>query len=60
MTKFLAEKESELRIVIKRLEDKNINTDGKDVIIKNLHAFIKKIECDGYELLKRLRQGELK
>ena len=46
--------------MIQRLEEKNINTDGKDVIIANLHSFIRKIESAGYELLKRLRQGELK
>ena len=45
--------------MIQRLEEKNINTDGKDVIIANLHSFIRKIESDGYELLKRLRQGDI-
>ena len=40
VTKFLAEKENELRTVLRRLEEKNLNTDGKDMIIKQLRNFI--------------------
>ena len=30
VTKFLGEKENELKTVLRRLEEKNLNTDGKD------------------------------
>ena len=58
VVKYLHEKETELRTVIQRLEEKNLNTDGKDVLISKLHKLINKIESDGRVLLGRLRTNE--
>ena len=56
VTKFLAEKENELKTVLRKLEEKNLNADGKDQIIRNLREFIKKIESDGLELTEQLKR----
>ena len=58
VTKFLKEKENELKSVLRKLEEKNLNTDGKDMIIKNLRDVIQKIESDGLELSKQLKREE--
>ncbi len=58
MQKYLRSKEHELRTVLKKLESKNDNSDGKDALIGKLHALVNKIEADGRELLIRLRLNE--
>ena len=54
--KFLAEKENELKTVLRQLEEKNLNTDGKDRIIRHLRELIMKIESDGLELTQQLKR----
>ena len=56
--KYLHEKESELRGVLKRLEEKNTNTDGKDILISKLNMLVNKFESDGRDLLRRVRKNE--
>lgn len=58
--KYLRNKEEELRTVLRRLDQKNNEHDGKDMLIGKLHALINKIESDGRALLERLRANESK
>ena len=56
--KYLKDKEEELKTVLRRLDQKNNQYDGKDMLIGKLHALVNKIEADGQALLGRLRKNE--
>ena len=58
--KYLKDKEEELRTVLRRLDQKNNQFDGKDLLIGKLHALVNKIESDGQALLGRMRTNETK
>lgn len=60
--KYLRDKEEEIKTVLRRLDEKNNQYDGKDVLIGKLHTLVGKIEADGSALLGRLNknEGELK
>ena len=58
--KYLKDKEEELRTVLRRLDQKNNQFDGKDLLIGKLHALVNKIESDGQALLGRIRTSETK
>ena len=58
--KYLKDKEEELRTVLRRLDQKNNQFDGKDLLIGKLHALVNKIESDGQALLGRIRTNETK
>ena len=58
--KYLKDKEEELKTVLRRLDQKNNQYDGKDMLIGKLHALVNKIEADGQALLGRLRKNERK
>ena len=58
--KYLKDKEEELRTVLRRLDQKNNQFDGKDLLIGKLHALVNKIESDGQTLLGRIRTNETK
>ena len=60
--KYLKDKEEEIKTVLRRLDQKNNQSDGKDILISKLHNLVSKIEADGSALLGRLNrnEGELK
>ena len=56
--KYLKHKEEELKTVLRRLDEKNNQQDGKDMLIAKLHTMVNKIEGDGHALLKRLSNNQ--
>ena len=56
--RYLKEKEIEIRTVLRKLDEKNNQVDGKDVLISKLHNLINKFEDDGKALIGRLTKNE--
>ena len=56
--RYLKEKEIEIRTVLRKLEEKNSQVDGKDLLIGKLHNLIGKFEEDGKALIARLTKNE--
>ena len=55
--KYLREKESELRNVLRRLDEKNNQSDGKDILIGKLHTLVSKIEADAKFLMTKMNNN---
>ena len=56
--RYLKEKEIEIRTVLRKLDEKNNQVDGKDLLIGKLHNLINKFEEDGRALINRLTKNE--